>query len=103
MQAIHCLLVHLNVDIRKSSVTARSAQDLVSFAIESKERLASFSSLVTSKTISPAMAQKAADSGLHFHHLQLAHHRDVEKGIHNLFTEKVLAASTHRVKFYNLH
>ena len=59
---------------------------------ECQHRRSSLQQLVDKKALSKGMADKVAASGLAFEHLVLAHHRNKEKGIEVLFTEKVHGA-----------
>ena len=101
--ALDRLLVHCKCDVQSSAITMSSAVDIVQFAEATSARSATFADLVKKKVLSKAMAEKAAASGLQYGHLILAHRRDAENGIAQLFKEQTgtgrrVTASTRIIK-----
>ncbi|XP_063407854.1 uncharacterized protein LOC134691329 [Mytilus trossulus] len=71
----------------KFSGTNESVMQLYQHRNCTKGLLTTLRPLTNSKTITNCMATKIASSGLGLNHLKLAHKRDRQQGIENLFTE----------------
>ena len=64
------------------------SKKFVTYCKNKEANLATFQSLIASKALSRRMADKAASSGLRYHHLKLAYKREGEGGLKSLFSER---------------
>ena len=72
----------------KHSFTVSWVRDHNIFLLQKRKTLQTFQPLIQEKALSTGMAEKAASSGLSFHHLQLAFQRNGVDGLQNILKEK---------------